>query len=112
MELSLKKHNDVFLVEVKGEMDLYNASKLKELFMGLLKKEIKKLIVDMNEVEYLDSSGVGVLIHICNTAAKSKVRFAMANIHGSVKKVIELTRLTDYFPIAASVQEATKVVGE
>lgn len=112
MELSLKKNNDVFLIEVRGEMDLYNASKLKELFMGLMKKAITKLIVDMNEVEYLDSSGVGVLIHICNTAAKNNVKFAMANVHGSVKKVIELTRLTDYFPIAASVQEANKIVGE
>lgn len=111
MELSLKKNNDLFLIEVKGEMDLYNAGKLKELFMGLMQKNITKLIVDMNEVEYLDSSGVGVLIHICNTAAKKNVSFAMANIHGSVKKVIELTRLTDYFPMAGSVQDATKIVG-
>jgi anti-sigma B factor antagonist len=36
------------------------------------------------------------------------LRLALTNIHGSVKKVIEVTKLTNYFPITANLSEAVK----
>jgi anti-sigma B factor antagonist len=40
------------------------------------------------------------------------LKLAISNVHGSVKKVIELTKLTGYFPIANSVEEALLMVNE
>ena len=45
-----------------------------------------------------------------STSKKMNLKLAIASVHGSVKKVIELTKLTGYFPMANSVEEALLMV--
>ena len=110
MELKIRKHSETYIIDVDGEMDLYNSYKLKELVMKMLEKKIERFIVNLEKVDYIDSSGIGALIYVCSTIKKMNLKFVIANIHGSVKKVIELTKLMGYFPIANSIEEAIKRV--
>ncbi len=112
MELKIRKSGDIYIIDVNGEMDLYNSYKLKELVMKMLEKKVESFIVNLESVDYIDSSGVGALIYICSTIKKMNLNLKIANIHGSVKKVIELTKLMGYFPIAGTVQEALKQIAE
>ena len=93
MELKIRKNGDVYIIDVTGEMDLYNSYKLKELVMKMLEKNVKNFVINLEQVDYIDSSGIGALIYICSTIKKMNLNLAIANIHGSVKKVIELTKL-------------------
>jgi len=104
----MRKNEDIYIIDVLGEMDLYNSYKLKELFMKMLEKKIEKFIINLEEVEYIDSSGIGALIYITSTTKKMNLTLAIINIHGSVKKVIELTKLSNFFPIFATLEEAIK----
>ncbi|MBQ7611508.1 MAG: STAS domain-containing protein [Spirochaetaceae bacterium] len=106
MELKMRKNKDVFIIDVSGEMDLYNSYKLKELVMKMMERQVKSVVINMEEVDYIDSSGIGALIHIYSTMKKASCQLYMTNIHGSVKKVIELTKLMGYFPITNSLEEA------
>ena len=106
MELKIRKNNDVYIVDVSGEMDLYNSYKLKDLIAKMIERQVKCIVLNLEEVEYIDSSGIGALIYICTTLKKKNLPLYITNIHGSVKKVIELTKLMGYFPIANSVEEA------
>lgn len=110
MELKIRKTGETYIIDVTGEMDLYNSYKLKELVMKMLEKNIKRFIINLDQVDYIDSSGIGALIYICSTLKKMNLRLAIANIRGSVKKVIELTRLTGYFPIAGTLDAALQMV--
>ena len=112
MELKIRKNGDVYIIDVNGEMDLYNSYKLKELVMKMIEKNVKVFIINLEQVDYIDSSGIGALIYICSTIKKMNLKLAISNIHGSVKKVIELTKLVVYFPIANSVEEALLMVKE
>lgn len=112
MELKIRKSGTIYIIDVNGEMDLYNSYKLKELILKMMEKNIEQYIINLENVDYIDSSGIGALIYICSTIKKKNMKLQIANIHGSVKKVIELTKLMGYFPIAASIEEAmTKVEG-
>jgi anti-sigma B factor antagonist len=106
MELKIRKNGDNYIIDVNGEMDLYNSYKLKELVMKMLEKKVTRFIINLENVDYIDSSGIGALIYICSTIRKLNLRLVITNIHGSVKKVIELTKLMGYFPISASIDEA------
>ena len=106
MELKMRKNKDVFIIDVSGEMDLYNSYKLKELVMKMMERQVKSVVINMEAVDYIDSSGIGALIHIYSTMKKASCQLYMTNIHGSVKKVIELTKLMGYFPITNSLEEA------
>ena len=76
--------------------------------MKMLEKNVKRFIVNLEAVDYIDSSGIGALIYICSTVKKLSLKLTITNIHGSVKKVIELTKLMGYFPISANLEEAIK----
>ncbi|TFG84546.1 MAG: STAS domain-containing protein [Spirochaetales bacterium] len=106
MELKIRKSGDNYIIDVNGEMDLYNSYKLKELVMKMLEKKVEHFIINLENVDYIDSSGIGALIYICSTIKKMNFRLIITNIHGSVKKVIELTKLMGYFPITNSIEEA------
>ncbi|HUW68809.1 MAG TPA: anti-sigma factor antagonist [bacterium] len=106
MELKIRKNGNNYIIDVNGEMDLYNSYKLKELVMKMLEKKVEHFIINLENVDYIDSSGIGALIYICSTIKKMNLRLIITNIHGSVKKVIELTKLMGYFPITNSIEEA------
>lgn len=112
MELKIRKSNEIYIIDVNGEMDLYNSYKLKELVMKMLEKKVRNFIINLEHVDYIDSSGIGALIYICSTIKKMSLKLSITNIHGSVKKVIELTKLMGYFPIAATVEEAISIFNE
>ena len=106
MELKIRKSGENYIIDVNGEMDLYNSYKLKELVMKILEKKVERFIINLENVDYIDSSGIGAPIYICSTIKKMNLRLIITNIHGSVKKVIELTKLMGYFPITQTIEEA------
>jgi anti-sigma B factor antagonist len=111
MELKIRKNGEIYIIDVLGEMDLYNSYKLKELVMKMLEKKVVRYIINLEGVDYIDSSGIGALIYICSTIKKMNLRLTITNIHGSVKKVIELTKLMGYFPISPTLEDAIRQMG-
>ena len=51
MELKVRKNKEVYIVDVSGEMDLYNSYKLKELVMKMIERQIKCMIINLEEVD-------------------------------------------------------------
>ena len=86
MELKIRKNGDNYIIDVNGEMDLYNSYKLKELVMKMIEKNVGLFVINLEQVDYIDSSGIGALIYICSTIKKMNLKLAISNIHGSVKK--------------------------
>ena len=106
MEVKLKTKNGVLLVELQEEIDLFHANKLKLYFNKIFESSHTRIILNFQDVTYIDSSGIGALLNIYKETKKRNIRMFFVNIHGSVKKVIELTKLDDYFPILRSEDEA------
>ena len=107
MDISTHKTKGyINVISISGDMDLYNSSELKDHFVAMWEREEKSFIVDLDNLNYLDSSGIGVLLYIYTTAQKRRMQVRFANVKGSVLNVIRLTKLHDFLPIADSVEEA------
>ena len=50
MELKIRKNGEVYIIDVNGEMDLYNSYKLKELVMKMLEKQVKNFIINLEQI--------------------------------------------------------------
>lgn len=94
----LGKHK---IVSVDGEVDLYNVGELKRAIFNLIEEddEIDSLVVDMEKISYMDSSGIGALV-----AAKKKMKavegkFALLNIGEDVLNILKLATLDRFFTI-------------
>lgn len=112
MELKIRKNSEDYIVDTIGEMDLYNSYKLKELVNKMIEKGVKSIVLNLDQTEYIDSSGIGALIYIFSTTKKRDVHCCLCGVRGTVKKVIELTKLTNYFVMAQDVNDALSVIHE
>ena len=74
MELKIRKNGEIYIIDVNGEMDLYNSYKLKELVMKMLEKNVHSFVINLEQVDYIDSSGIGALIYICSTIKKLNLK--------------------------------------
>jgi anti-sigma B factor antagonist len=112
MELkTVSAESELSVIALVGEMDLYTADQLKRYVTEHFAAQSSPLIIDMKDLDYIDSSGIAALLHAFSTAKKHGQDICFANVHGSVRKVIDLTSLTNFFPMAATVDEAKRRVG-
>ena len=110
MEIKLRRYASIYIVDIFGDMDMYNANDVKNVINTMIKKNIQYYIINLENVSYIDSSGIGALIYIHSELKKRNMILRIVNVKGSVKKVIELTKLMGYFQIAQSLQKAIEEI--
>lgn len=106
MEIKVKKESDVSILEIEGEIDVYYSSKLEEKVKNLIAQGERKVIIDMTEVSYMDSSGLGVLVGSLKNLKKSKGDMKIAGANKEIMNVFEITRLNTFFDMYKTVPEA------
>ncbi len=90
---------DCAQVQVSGDLDLCTASELRSELSRLIDQGTKHLILDMREVEFMDSSGLVVLIHVRKRLAELGGTFALMDPTGAVQRVLAITGLTSTFRV-------------
>ncbi len=70
------------------------------------KRGQEKVILNLSQVPYVDSSGIASLVEGLQEAKKKNARFVLVGLNESPRHVLELTRLLNVFEIAASEEEA------
>jgi anti-sigma B factor antagonist len=99
LSLETRQENDRTVVEVGGEIDVYTAPKLRECISGLVDAGQRQIIVDLEQVEFMDSTGLGVLV-----GALKRVRTVDGNLdlvctQERLLKIFRITGLSKVFPI-------------
>lgn len=111
MELKDRRmETGAIVLTVAGEMDLYNANDFKKAVDRLMAAATTGLVIDLQELGYIDSSGIGALLYTFTRSKSAGTPICFANVHGSVRRVIELTSLLGFLPIADSVESAAERV--
>lgn len=99
MEIEFKEMGDHTIVTVKGEVDLYNVSELKKALFSVTDGNHKSVVVDMQEVNYMDSSGIGALVAGQKKMKAHSGTFALLNVHDDVLNILKLATLDKFFTI-------------
>jgi len=87
-------------------LDAHNSKELKDYLLSLYENGAKKLILDLTEVRFVDSSGLGSLLSGHKNAGLREGRFVLVGVQSRVQSMFELTRLTRVFEIYRGVEEA------
>jgi anti-sigma B factor antagonist len=95
----------VCVVTPAGEIDLASAPRLKSSLVGLLDEGYTRFVLDLSEVRYLDSTGLGVLIAFSRRLTDNG-QIVLAQAPESVLGLLELTGLDAQFETVASVEDA------
>jgi anti-anti-sigma factor len=97
----------VVVAAVRGEIDLHNSGEIRTNLMGSLKRSRpKKLVLNLSQVPYMDSSAIAVLVETLKEMRKTGGLFVLADLQPRVKGLLEIARLDSIFTICKDEAEA------
>lgn len=110
--MKIQKYNKKGLVwySVNGDLDLYTAMDLKEIIEKDIKNSMKKLVLDLHECQFIDSSGIGVIIKINQEIKKLKGILILFKLQDNINNLFNKTKLFPYFNIAKNDSDIDKLI--
>jgi anti-sigma B factor antagonist len=107
MNLKLEENGNVMVVVVKEErLDAHNSDRLKQELGRLFEEGRTNVVVDLKEVRFIDSSGLGALVSGFKNASAKQAALKLSSLQSQVKSMFELTRLHRVFDIYTTIDEA------
>jgi anti-sigma B factor antagonist len=107
MEAIIKPMGNCDVVEIKGRIDSFTAPLLSDTLSDLTQQNIFNIILDMNEVNYISSAGLRVLIDIQKTCKKyNQGEVVLTNIPQRVYETLELAGFLPLFKLFSNVHTA------
>ena len=98
------------LVAVRGEIDLFTAPELKSALSEAVESGHTRIVVDLTDTTFLDSTALGVLIGAVKRLRSRDGRLTIVNVDDNIAKTFEITGLDQIFPISATRAEAVKAL--
>ncbi|MFD3156185.1 anti-sigma F factor antagonist [Haloimpatiens sp. FM7330] len=107
MYLKFEKIDDKIVTHMIGELDHHSAQEVRNKIDDRLDREgINKLVIDFDEVTFMDSSGIGVVIGRYKKVKLNKGNIGVCNVKGSVERVFQLSGMFKLISIYDSIEEA------
>ena len=109
MKLSHREENDVMIIEPKGKiMGGPESTELHDLLHDLIEQDKKKVVIDLSKVDWMNSTGLGLLISGLTTLKKAGGELKLAKVTDKIQSLLTITKLVTIFKSFDSVEEAVK----
>lgn len=99
LNIALTEKNNTTVVDLSGEIDIYTAPKLKETLTPLTEKAGHLLEIDLKNVGYMDSTGLGVFISVLKSSREHNSDFKLLNLQDRVARLFTITGLNEIMDI-------------
>jgi anti-sigma B factor antagonist len=100
LAVSVSELGGQFLISLSGEADAATADALRASLEEILDQGASDLVLDLAELELLDSSGLGVLVGVLKRINERQGRMLLRSPRGTTRRVFEITGLDQVFSIA------------
>ena len=106
LHIAVKEQVDhVYLVQLKGSIDNESYQELEKSFGSITHEKTKAVCLDMRQVDYVSSAGMGTLVTEKKALQRSSAVFAIAGLQPQVRKVFDMMRLSPLFTLLNDVSE-------
>ncbi|MCI5675648.1 MAG: STAS domain-containing protein [Ezakiella sp.] len=90
------KDNRLYL---KGEIDIFNSRETREEIMDFYFKRRDDIVLDFKDVDFIDSTGLGILIAVRKEAENDGNKVTIENVNSKIKKIFVITELDQVFEV-------------
>jgi anti-sigma B factor antagonist len=104
--LQVEERDGWAIVRASGDLDLTTAPRLREAVVGIVVSGQPRVVVDLQSVDFIDSTGLGVLVGLLKRTRTQQGDLRLVSTRPSLRKVLELTGLDRALPLAARVEDA------
>jgi anti-sigma B factor antagonist len=107
MKISTRQAGETTILDLTGDITLFNSPEVRKTVLSLLREQhVLHLVVNMQAVPYIDSSGVASLVEGLKVSRDLHARFALFGLSKSARTVLELTHLLRIFEVHQTEQDA------
>ncbi len=106
MEIKMQEEGNVAVLKLAGRLDLASGTTLKQQMKALFEKNTTMIHLNLADVEFVNSSGLGTLVSIMKEVRLMKGRLTMSNLASYVQEIFDITQLSHIFEIYATQEEA------
>ena len=106
LRVDTKELSGVTVVSISGRLTLGDDSELRNRVKGLLAEGKKRLVLDLGDVSYMDSAGLGTLVAAYTSARNSGTDIKLANLSKKSDQLLSITKLLTVFEVHPTVEEA------
>jgi anti-sigma B factor antagonist len=99
------RRNGAVVVRLVGELDLYNSHQVREALVACAAEQPARLVIDLGEVEFIDSTALGVLVE-ARSRMNEKQTFLLAAPGLETRRALEISGLDRHFAVHPTVDEA------
>ncbi|WP_449619647.1 anti-sigma factor antagonist [Robertmurraya sp. Marseille-Q9965] len=104
IKIELFENDRVIEVFVHGEIDAYTAPELRDILFPLSKKDEVQMVVDLTNVNYMDSTGLGVFVGIFKNIRAQSGELRLIGLSNRLKRLFEITGLADIMDINSPIE--------
>jgi anti-sigma B factor antagonist len=109
LDIEVTRTADTCIMSLDGEVDVYTSPSLKQDMVAAIDEGCAHMIVDLAEVGFIDSSGLGALVSGLRRMKERSGTIRLVGPREPILKVFKITGLDKVFPIFATVEEARKM---
>lgn len=100
LNIKIKEDTNQIYVFLSGEIDAYTAPKLREAVLPLAEKTEPLIEVSLKEVEYMDSTGLGVFVGLLKAVRKHNGHLKLVDLSSRLQRLFSITGLSDIIDIS------------
>lgn len=107
MNIKTKQNSDAMeVLELEGDLDFNSSAEVRAALAKPVDKQIKKILINLSLVGYVDSSGLAVFVEVYQKLKRYGGKLILFNLSDSVRSVFEIAKLDSIFQLAASEKDA------
>ncbi len=111
MNIEQESLGNATLLKLKGNLDSFSVGALKERMDGQLESGVHNFIMDLTEVDFMDSAGLGQLVGALKKSAPHGGDVILVGPNKTIRDLLRMTRLDSIFKCVDNVTEAQKEIG-
>ncbi|MCD6119073.1 STAS domain-containing protein [bacterium] len=112
MHLRVEDHGNWQICSLSGAINASNSDKFSELFLQTMAKCNKNLIVNLKELDFIDSKGISAFIIGKKVLAKNGLSICISNVPSPVRKILNITFIDNIIPIYEDIAQVMEVQEE
>lgn len=106
MQINRNKQVDVIVCSINGDIDINSSPDVRKTFTELTQDKEKKIVVNLKDVSYVDSSGLATLVEALKKTKNYGGKIKLSNLTDKVKGLFEITKLEKIFDIYDTQEDA------
>jgi len=109
MTITERRHDDVVILDIEGKILLGEGDvQLREAIRRLLQSGVRKILLNLANVPYMDSAGLGELVRAYTTVRREGGELKLLNLTARIQDLLTITKLISVFESFDSEEEALK----